>query len=68
MNIDIIEYIKNNFKDSPVDEIKDSIISSINEKDEVTLPGMVLLFEILWSNSDEDTKNNILNTIKNNLK
>ncbi len=67
MNINIRNYIKNNFKDSNIEEIKDSIISSIAEKDEVTLPGMGVLFEILWENSNEEFQNNILNTIKNNL-
>lgn len=67
MNIDIRNHIRNNFKDSNIDEIKDSIVSSIESKDEIVLPGLGVLFEILWNNSDEDLKNNILNLIKNNL-
>lgn len=67
MNINIRNYIKNNFRDSSIDEIQESIVSSIEQNDEVTLPGMGVLFEILWSNSNDETKNTILETIKNNL-
>ena len=67
MNINIRNYIKNNFRDSSIDEIQESIVSSIEQNDEVTLPGMGVLLEILWSNSNDEAKNTILETIKNNL-
>lgn len=67
MNIDIRKYIKENFKDSSIEEIKESIVSSINENDEITLPGMGVFFEILWSNSNHESQDYILNTLKNNL-
>lgn len=66
-NINIRNYIKENFKNSEIIEIKDSIVSSINDKDEVTLPGMGVLFEILWENSNEELQNKILKILKNNL-
>lgn len=67
MNIDIRKYIKENFKNSSTEEIKESIVSSINENDEITLPGMGVFFEILWSNSSNENQDYILNTLKNNL-
>ncbi len=67
MNIDIREHIKNNFKNGQKDEIKSSIEASISEKDEITLPGLGVFFEILWSNSDENSKEYILNTLSNNF-
>ena len=66
-NIDIRNYIKENFRNSEINEIKDSIVSSISDKDEVTLPGLGVFFETLWENSDEDQKNKILEILKNNL-
>ena len=51
MNIDIRNHIKHNFAKSTKEEIKDSIEASIKEQDEITLPGMGVLFEILWQNS-----------------
>ena len=55
MNIDIRKYIKENFKNSSTQEIKESIISSISENDEITLPGMGVFFEILWNNRAKNT-------------
>ena len=67
MNIDIRKYIKDNFKGSSSEEIKESIVSSISENDEITLPGMGVFFEILWKNSNPENQDYILNTLKNNL-
>ena len=66
MNIDIRKSIINNFKASNIDEIKKSIEDSISEKDEITLPGLGVFFEILWENTND--KDNILNTIYKNIK
>lgn len=65
MNISIREHIKKNFKDSSIQELEDSIKESISSKDEVVLPGLGVLFEILWENSDNTDE--ILNIIYNNL-
>lgn len=66
-NIDIRSYIKENFKNSDEKEIKDSIEASINEKDDVTLPGLGVFFEIFWENATLDEKNKTLEILKNNL-
>ena len=68
MNINIRDYIKNNFKNSSIDELKDSIISSTQSNDEVVLPGLGVLFEILWINSSNNEQENIINIIFNNIK
>lgn len=62
--MDMREYIINNFKNDSIESIKESIISSIKSKDEDTLFGMGVLFEILWNNSDDELLNKILNNIK----
>ena len=65
MNIDILSHIKKNFKDSSTDDIKNSIEESIKEQDEITLPGLGVLFEILWQNSNNHEE--ILECIKKGL-
>ena len=67
MNIDIRKSIINNFKGSSIDEIKDSIESSINDGDEITLTVLGVFFELLWNNSDNNDKEFILRTIENSL-
>lgn len=67
MNIDIRKHIINNFKGESKKTIENSIEESIKENDELSLPGMGTLFEILWKNADNNLKESILNVIKNNL-
>ncbi len=67
MNIDIRKSIINNFKDSGIEEIKKSIEESINDGDEITLPGLGVLFEILWNECDKNDKEFILRTIESGL-
>ena len=63
MNISIREYIKNNFKDSNETEIKKSIESSV-DKDEEVLPGLGVLFELVWKNSSKDEKSKLIDKLK----
>lgn len=66
-NINVREYIINNFKSNNIDEIRDSITSSIESKDEDPLIGLGVLFEVMWNNSSEDDRLSILNNIKKGL-
>lgn len=63
-DIKIRDYIINNFKDDPIETIKNAIEQSIEEKDEVTLPGMGVFFEIIWQESNNEEKEKILKTLK----
>lgn len=67
MNIDIRKSIISNFQDSPVEEFREAIESSIQEKEEMALPGLGVFFEVLWKASSEEEKENILNLLKKNL-
>ena len=65
MDVNIREYIVNNFKDSSKDDIKETIVESIKSKDEVVLPGMGVLFEIVWNSNEFQDK--IIDTIFSNI-
>lgn len=64
MNIDIRGSIKDNFKGSSKDEIKASVLASIESRDEVTLPGLGVFFEVLWDGCSDDDKEFILNILE----
>lgn len=66
-NISIRGYIKKNFKNSDEKEIRDSIETSLKENTEETLPGLGVLFEILWQNSNQNQKNDIITNLKTGL-
>lgn len=68
MNISIRKHIKDNFKNTDVNELKTSIEGSINDNEELALPGLGVFFEVLWSNSNDNFKNEILHTLEENLK
>lgn len=68
MGIDIRKSIRDNFKNASSDEIEASIVSSINEGDEITLPGIGVFFEVLWNSCNDDEKSFILNKLESSLK
>ena len=67
MNIDIRKSIIKNFEGSGIENIRESIETSIEDKEEITLPGLGVFFEILWNNSDNEDKEFILRTIEKGL-
>ena len=67
MNIDIRKSVIKNFEGSGIEDIRESIETSIEDHEEITLPGLGVFFEILWNNSDKDDKEFILRTIEKGL-
>lgn len=63
----IKEHIMKNFKGANLNEIRESIDSSYNDKDEITLPGLGVFFGLIWNKSNEEEKNKILNILKDSL-
>lgn len=66
-NIKIKDYIINNFKDDNQDTLRNAIVESINENDEVVLPGMGVFLSLIWTGSDEDTKKRMLDILHSEL-
>ncbi len=64
----IRNYIISNFKGLRSEDIRKSIEESIEDGDDETLPGLGVLFEIFWKNSDNEKKENILNILSANIK
>ena len=66
-NLNIREYIKQNFKDCDENEINDTINETINEGLEESLPGLGVLMEIIWNNINDNTKKELLEILKTHL-
>lgn len=66
-NIDVRKYIINNFKEDTKEQIKSSIEESISSKDDDTLIGLGVLFELAWNNSTEEEKEKMLSNIKKGM-
>ena len=63
----IRNYIMKNLKDSNENDIKETILSSVNSDDEVILPGLGVLFEIVWNHSTDEKKEDIINILHQNI-
>lgn len=66
-NIDVRKYIISNFKNDTIEDIEKSITTSISSQSDDPLIGLGVLFEVMWNNSDNTTKNTILSNIKKGL-
>lgn len=62
--MNIKDYIINNFKNDNYKEIRDQINESVSSNSESTLPGEGVIFELLWNNSDNELKDQIIETIR----
>jgi small acid-soluble spore protein I (minor) len=67
-NIDIRNYIIENFKDDNIEKIRDSIETTINTRDEDALIGLGVLFELLWNKLSQEEKNQSLENIRQSIK
>lgn len=66
MNIDIRRNIIENFRDTNAEDLKVSITEAVEDKDEITLPGLGVLFKLLWKNSND--KETILKNVIEGIK
>lgn len=68
MNIDIRHHIINNFKGDNFNTLKNAIDESVEEKDELTLPGLGVFFELIWENADQELKNELIEIIRKRVR
>lgn len=64
MDINIREHIINNFNGDDYKTLKKAIDEAVKEQDEVNLPGLGVFLEIIWENSSQKMKNEMINIIK----
>ena len=68
MNISIRKHILSNFKDVPKKEIEETIIESIGDKEELSLPGFGVFFELLWQEANKEMKEEIISNLEKAIK
>ena len=67
-NIDIRNYIIENFKEDNIEKIRNSIETTIKTRDEDALIGLGVLFELLWNSLNNEEKEKSLSNIQQNIK
>ena len=67
MDLDIRSHIINNFKGDDMNTLRVAIEESIQNKDEITLPGMGVFFELVWLDASEEVKTQMLESLKKRI-
>lgn len=70
MNINLLnlrQAIMYKMQGSDATAVKETITDAISSGQEKTLPGLGVLFEVLWQNCDENTRQQMVSTIATNI-
>lgn len=68
MNLNLRNAIVHNVQNNTQEELRDTIVDAIQNGEEKMLPGLGVLFEIIWNNSSEEDKKEMLQTLEQGLK
>ncbi len=67
MEFDLRDAIISNLKDKSKDQLVEMMNDALKTQDEKTLPGLGVVFEIIWENIDTKTQENLIDTLNNNM-
>jgi len=68
MNFNLRNAIIENVSGNTQDELKGTIVDAIQNGEEKMLPGLGVLFEIIWQNASPGDQQEMLSTLENGLK
>ncbi|WML54262.1 small acid-soluble spore protein SspI [Neobacillus sp. PS3-12] len=68
MNLNLRNAIIHNVSNNTQDQLEDTIVDAIQSGEEKMLPGLGVLFEVIWQNSSEQDKKEMLQTLESGLK
>ena len=68
MNFDLRNAVLKNLDDSNYDEIRETVLDAVESGEEKTLPGLGVLFEVLWNGSSDTEKEAMISRITTALK
>lgn len=68
MNINLRHAIINNVSDNNQSELEATIVDAIQRGEEKMLPGLGVLFEVIWNHADKSEKQMMLETLEEGLK
>ena len=68
MNLNLRNAIINNVAGNTQDQLQDTIVDAISNGEEKMLPGLGVLFEVIWQNSSNQDKQDMLQALESGLK
>ncbi|KYC73858.1 small acid-soluble spore protein SspI [Bacillus coagulans] len=67
MDLDLRKAVIHNVKGDTQDQLKDTIVDAIQRGEEKMLPGLGVLFEIIWNHADTQEQKMMLETLEQGL-
>ncbi|MBT2681909.1 small acid-soluble spore protein SspI [Bacillus sp. ISL-35] len=68
MNLNLRNAVISNVAGNTQDELKDTIVDAIQNGEEKMLPGLGVLFEVIWQNASDQEKQEMLDALESGLK
>lgn len=68
MNFNIRQAVLANVSGNTQGELEATIVDAIQNGEEKLLPGLGVLFEVIWKNADQQEQSEMLTTLENGLK
>ncbi len=68
MSLNLRNAIIHNVSGNNQDQLEDTIVDAIQNGEEKMLPGLGVLFEVIWKNSSEQDKKDMLQALESGLK
>lgn len=67
MDFDLRKAILANIKGKTEEQLRDMIETSVEDQNEKTLPGLGVIFEVMWQNLDYEVQDNLVKTLYKNI-
>jgi small acid-soluble spore protein I (minor) len=68
MDLNLRKAVLHNVSGNNKQQLQDTIVDAIQSGEEKMLPGLGVLFEVLWNNADEKKKDEMLGIMSDGLK
>ncbi|MFE4704682.1 small acid-soluble spore protein SspI [Peribacillus simplex] len=68
MNLNLRNAIIQNVTGNSQEQLEDTIVDAIQNGEEKMLPGLGVLFEVIWQNSSEQEKQEMITALESGLK
>ncbi|GAB3064937.1 small acid-soluble spore protein SspI [Virgibacillus ainsalahensis] len=68
MNLNLRNAILSNIASNDQDQLEATIVDAIQNGDEKMLPGLGVLFELIWNQSDEQEKQEMVDALEQGVK
>ncbi|MBT2693131.1 small acid-soluble spore protein SspI [Bacillus sp. ISL-55] len=68
MNLNLRNAVITNVAGNSQDELKDTIVDAIQNGEEKMLPGLGVLFEVIWQNASAEEQQEMLTALEEGLK